>query len=638
MYGPPLLVEAVSELTPEQVSTMTRAVQFITARAQMNLTVLSWKSQARNFGANGGWLLGAGHYNIWSAVWKPRVRAVLAASDDQKLAKQQLAEFYARYGVTGGSAISEVLDAISDAAGDNSAESLTRLYEGATGRAVKATRFLADKAAGLQEAAVGLYEKGDDVFKIAIFEAELAEYAKAYGAEFGPSGELIVPDAAIPRIIEVFSGRNRLTRSMLREIGGSREALARELLLREAAAATRDSIAYYDQLPAAIEQFRRSAGIAVAPFVSYRVAMPMAVVGSAKRAWLDMQSPETRGKGLRRYLGLTFLFGGLTKVLGLFFQLAAAAFMGADDEEEKRLLGAHTTTERDLALRSLVSEWYRNRAISFLGITDDKKVLYTDISWLNPVSSLRDTFIPLLANPRLLRSWDDFREGMVEAASKATEPFISPQVTIADVVKAAMSDDYEAQSRTVLEKAIAGAGAAISSAAVPGVATDVARIIKSMGTSRQAEEITSFIFGLRIKSLDVEQALQTQAFGTKKGLTAAAKPLRALKFDDTASPEDVQEAYQTVMERRKELLQRMRDAFESAKLFRNPSEVSTMLRSGDHGLSRREVADIERGVLSPYQLPDSTVSELFQTDARNGTEKGKAYRKAVADQPVQSLY
>lgn len=651
VYGPSILVEAVHSLEPEELSGMMAALQTLTARSQMNLTVLSPKAQIRNVLANPGWYIAAGHYQIWRMKWKPRVMAALAAAGtDRKTADNRMREFYAQYGITGGSPLSAVMDTIAESGYSNIEDTLDRLYQSAAARA--AAKVGNKIEAGLQKIedyAKEKYEAGDDFFKIAIFEAELADYMKSFGVPDQSDGSIVVSDpVTADRIIAAFASNKRIPPVRLRELSGSRTELAREYLIREAAASTRDSIAYYDQLPPVIEGLKRNLGVAVAPFLSYRIAMPMAIIGSLKRAAADFQRPETRAKGLRRIAGTTFLFLGFNWAMSYAVKLAYAlgsAAIGAlfgDDEDKKKQLPngvSASDSDRDKGLRDLLGEWYRNRSVSYLGTAPNGDIIYSDISWLNPTSSLRDVFVPLLANwSRTTRSWEDFGAAARETVSRVAEPFIAPQVTIADVVMAATADNFDAQTRTPLEKAGAAMQAFASAALVPGGINDLLRVYDARKTTKFWQELGSYSTGLRIKTLNVNDAVTNNLRTTKKKLEAAAADLRKLRYAEKPTDSQITEEYAKVMDRYRQSLQVSRDAVESARLFIPYDTIRSILRDGEHGISRKNTLGIERGLVPVYTLPDTVVAEMRKADVKNGTTRTDAYRRAVAAQQPLKLY
>ena len=651
VYGPSILVEAVHSLEPEELSGMMAALQTLTARSQMNLTVLSPKAQIRNVLANPGWYIAAGHYQIWRMKWKPRVMAALAAAGtDRKTADNRMREFYAQYGITGGSPLSAVMDTIAESGYSNIEDTLDRLYQSAAARAAaKVGNKIEVGLQKIEDYAKEKYEAGDDFFKIAIFEAELADYMKSFGVPDQSDGSIVVSDpVTADRIIAAFASNKRIPPVRLRELSGSRTELAREYLIREAAASTRDSIAYYDQLPPVIEGLKRNLGVAVAPFLSYRIAMPMAIIGSLKRAAADFQRPETRAKGLRRIAGTTFLFLGFNWAMSYAVKLAYAlgsAAIGAlfgDDEDKKKQLPngvSASDSDRDKGLRDLLGEWYRNRSVSYLGTAPNGDIIYSDISWLNPTSSLRDVFVPLLANwSRTTRSWEDFGAAARETVSRVAEPFIAPQVTIADVVMAATADNFDAQTRTPLEKAGAAMQAFASAALVPGGINDLLRVYDARKTTKFWQELGSYSTGLRIKTLNVNDAVTNNLRTTKKKLEAAAADLRKLRYAEKPTDAQITEEYAKVMDRYRQSLQVSRDAVESARLFIPYDTIRSILRDGEHGISRKNTLGIERGLVPVYTLPDTVVAEMRKADVKNGTTRTDAYRRAVAAQQPLKLY
>lgn len=652
-YGPPALVKAMKTLSPDESSYLYKFIVRLSGLSMANLTVYSWRSQFRNLMSNIAWPLAAGHIPVapftglgdkWVSRM-PMAKAILATAKDETDGFNKIKSFYARWGIGGGGIVNDLLQDVQRVATGNSQQAVYDAITNAGLRGTaKAVSAFGQAASKIDDMAKSLYAFNDDIFKFMLFEKELGSYLEAYGATLGDDGSIVIPASSAATVIKNLSPNKRLTPVELSKIGSDKIELARNLLLAEAASAARDSVPYYDMMPEFFRKLRRTYGLVAGPFLSYKIAMPMTLFGSMKRVALDMKHEETRVKAMTRLVSsvatMTLYASFMGTAIKILFYLASATLKGFGDDEEKRTVASvdgplWMKNPEEVALRNLLGPYYRDKEIEYLGTNKAGDPLYADLSWLNPASQLKDIFIPLL-DPKAYRSSEDFFIAARKAIDRIAEPFYSPQILTSSFSDVAMDQSFDAKYRTGFEKAALGIFEAFKDSMVPGVVSDISKVWNARNTSKLPEELVSSVFGIKVKSLNVQEQLE-RALRAGDALDSEAASEFRYQFKRQEDPGNVADMINQVNEKRYRVFQDMTDTLSASKFWLGEEGARNILMRGEHSLGNTAKKDLDRRLLTPYRPGAPTIDVGRTMDARYGTNRVEQLMRAITESDNKDL-
>lgn len=380
----------------------------------------------------------------------------------------------------------------------------------------------------------------------------------------------------------------------------------------KAAERIRNTYPTYSMVGQSIQWLRRFP--IMGTFVSFPAEIIRTSINMVRYLKEDWADPRTRPMAVRRLIGM-----GLVTSFAYALQHLSMALLGFDDDDDE-------------AVRQMAAPWQKNSSFVFLGRDEKGNIKYLDISFLDPYNYLKR---PLMAFSRD-QSFDDAAKS---AITDIASPFVGTDIAagaIFDVLankkdsgQPVYQDHDSAINQTV---AIANH---LRKAIQPGIAANIERTWAAMEgdvspSGKQymmSDELAAWV-GFRVSTLDPKVALYYRSFEFADAKAQAEKSLRdTIREPGEVSSEELREAHEITVRRRKEAFEQMHVLVQSArKAGLTNAEISGALRNA--GISALDAGMIVRGQVTPWKPNKATIKKTAEKAANTF---GPDARKQVMD-------
>jgi len=385
------------------------------------------------------------------------------------------------------------------------------------------------------------YRAEDNIRKIYAFENEKARYQKAF------------PDKPIAEI----------------------EAIAADIV--------RNTDPTYSLVPEAVKKLRRF------PVVGSFVSFPAEVVRTSKNIGLqiakELKNPATREIGLERGAG------ALTAALGTTIIAT----------QMRQIMGV--TNQQDKDNRRFMPPWSENSNIMYAGQSKNNKLLYIDMSYVDPYEYIKN---PVIA---ALRGAEDNEiiESAIQAGKEAATPFMGEEILFKAIREVASNKKISGErvfnpEDTEINKFLDQTGHLVK-AIEPGTVSSARKVAQGLsgnvsrsGQTRDPKiEALAVFTGQRISELDVPRSLSFKAKDYNRALRDSKSLLNdVLKSRGTESVEGLRDSYKRMELARKENYEDMREDIAAAsRLGMSAEQMVAILKNAN--VSKAEMHNLFSG-------------------------------------------
>jgi polyhydroxyalkanoate synthesis regulator phasin len=329
-----------------------------------------------------------------------------------------------------------------------------------------------------------MYQFEDDLFKIYAYENEYARYKKAF------------PDMDDQQVKD------------------------------KAAEIVRNTYPTYSMVPKIVKAFR--ANPLVGTFVSFPAEVLRTTYNTIALAKEEMANPSTRSIGAQRTAGI--MAAALLPTAASYATMALLGLDGQDDED----------------LRKFVAPWQKNSEYLYMGVDGDKYRII-DMGYSDPHSYLKRPVYDLLKGGDLERS-------VIESVSSLAEPFLTEELLAERLIDWARNQkktgDHVYNPDAPLGDKAADTWHHMQVAVEPGTVASLRRILKAAegdtdkyGNKYElTNELVGLVSGQKQEVKDVSQALLFRAYELKDRADLTEKELSRVRYNKTATPEDLADA------------------------------------------------------------------------------------------------
>tara|TARA_R110000765_G_scaffold78695_2_gene154855 strand:+ start:261 stop:4118 length:3858 start_codon:yes stop_codon:yes gene_type:complete len=235
---------------------------------------------------------------------------------------------------------------------------------------------LTSRAKNFHKIVTNLYRAGDDIWKIIIFESQLADYMKATG----------------------------LTRTQTDPVSGIS-------VERTVAQRVRNTVPTYSLTGKGIKNLGRFP--LMGPYVAFASEIIRTSINNIKLIKSDLADPRLKTLAYRRIAGTVIAHAWAKAAMGL-----SMALLGIDDDEEE-------------SLRKIgVGPWGKNSDYAFTGRNEKGQLTYVDLSFVDPYNMLHKSITAL-------QRGDNWFEGLASAVGEIILPFVQPDIAAGAIYEVA---------------------------------------------------------------------------------------------------------------------------------------------------------------------------------------------------------
>jgi hypothetical protein len=420
---------------------------------------------------------------------------------------------------------------------------------------------------------------------------------------------------AFMKMAEIYQGIDDLWKAYgwLVEIENQRRAhpdWTQEQLEQKAAEQIRDMVWTYSMSPEVTKRIRRIP--VIAPFITWTSEVIRATSNAVAIASEEMRvGKETGNRAM--YLN------GVNRRVG---QIVAFSLLPAIAESMKYILGYDDEDEE--ALRTMLPEWQQNAQLVLLpkknvnevvDVEKDGKLLYVDLSYLDPLQVFKEPGIAML---RAFNQGDSLADILAETASQAIAPVASEQLffgAVADLVRNRRAsgmpvwnetDTPANKTKAMLWHLIEAGGPGMVVGTAPRIyKAAIGEVSRSGRSFSLGAEIAAPLTGQRISEVDAETSLR-QAMGRYKGLMSQSTGLLTdiMLSRGTVRVEDIPGAYDNANRAKKEAFDDMVKFYNAALTLGVPKATAISVLRGvgpEAGLSQDMVGQIISNKYLPYR-------------------------------------
>ena len=379
-----------------------------------------------------------------------------------------------------------------------------------------------------------------------------------------------------------------------------------------AAERIRNTYPTYSMVGSAINSLRRFP--LAGTFVSFPAEIIRTSINMVGYLREDLRDPATRPMAIKRIAGL-----GIVSSFAFALQHLSMALMGLDDDDDE-------------AVRQMAAPWQKNSSFIFTGYDEKGNLRYIDISFLDPYNYWKRPIMALTRDQPI----DD---AMKSAVGEVVKPFLGTDIAAGAIFEVAANkketgqpvyreyDDPMSQTLDIANH--------LRKALQPGIAANIERTWKAMDgdvspTGRRynlQDEMAAWV-GFRVSTLDPKVALYYRSFEFADAKAEAEAALRdTIREPGEVSSEELREAHEITVRRRKEAFEQMHVLVQSArKAGLTNAEISGALRNA--GISALDAGMIVRGQVTPWKPNKATIKKTAEKAANTF---GPDARKQVMD-------
>lgn len=456
-------------------------------------------------------------------------------------------------------------------------------------------------------------------------------------------------NAAFMKMADIYQGIDDMWKAYgwLMEMENQRRAhpdWTQEQLETKSAEQIRDMVWTYSMSPDVTKSIRRIP--VLAPFITWTSEVIRATSNAVSIANEEMRvGKETGNRAM--YLN------GVNRRVG---QIVAFALLPALAQSMKYILGYDDEDEE--ALRTLLPEWQQNAQLVLLPKLDtgnqefyddrDGKILYVDLSYLDPLQVFKEPGIAML---RSFWRGDSLAEIAGETASQVFAPVLSEQLffgTVADLARNRRADgtpiwnemDTAAnKTRAMIWHVVERGGPGMVVGTAPRIYKAATGEVSPSGRSFSlGAELTAPVTGQRISEIDAQTSLR-QAVGRYKGKMSQSTQLLSnlMTSRGTVNSADIPAAYDNANRAKQSAFEEIVQFYNSALKLGVPENAAVQILKGvdfETGLSQDALASVISGQYVPYQPSEQMINRaLVQPNGEARVDALLNHLKKVNEQP-----